>query len=128
MKATIISIIIAAAIIGGVIIMIKPKGPAAVASVDNVSVQDGKQIVEITAKDQYLPSITAAKAGIPTVLRMETNGTFDCSAQLTIPSIGYRQMLPSTGKTDIALAEQKPGSVVHGICGMGMKSFEVRFN
>ncbi len=127
MKATVISIIIAAAIIGGVIIMVRP-GPTVVASVENVSMQDGKQIVKITAKDQYVPHVTAAKAGVPTIIRMETNGTFDCSSQLTIPSIGYRQMLPPTGTTDIALAEQKPGSIVHGICGMGMKSFQVQFN
>ena len=98
-----------------------------VASTANVTIENGKQVVEITAKGKYSPRLTEAKAGIPTVIRMETSGTFDCTSQLTVPSVGFRQMLPPTGKTDIVLAEQKPGSKVKGICSMGMYNFEVKF-
>ena len=125
MKATLISVAIAVVIIGGAA-MIALRTPE-VASTSNVRMEDGKQIVEIVAKGNYSPRLTEAKAGVPTVLRMETNGTFDCTSQLTVPSVGFRQMLPASGKTDIVLAEQKPGSSVKGICSMGMYNFEVKF-
>ncbi len=125
MKPTIISIFVAVVIIGGSFYF-ATRTPEVV-STANVSVTDGTQVIQIIAKGQYSPRITEAKAGIPTVLRVGTNGTFDCTSQLTVPSIGYRQMLPPTGTTDIALAAQKPGSKVRGICSMGMYNFEVRF-
>lgn len=125
MKATLVSIFIAVAFIGGSAYL-ATRSPE-VASTANVKMEDGKQVVEITAKGKYSPRLTEAKAGVPTVIRLETNGTFDCTAQLTVPSVGFRQMLPPKGKTDIALAEQKPGSKIKGICSMGMYNFEVRF-
>ncbi len=128
MKLTIISILAAGILVGGAIMLSTRSGNSEAASTSNVSIENGKQIVEITAKGQYSPRVTEAKAGIPTGPRMETDGTFDCTSQLTVPSIGYRQMLPPTGKTDIALTAQEPGSTVRGICSMGMYNFEVKFN
>ncbi len=125
MKATIFSVFIAIAIIGGAA-MFALRTPE-VASTANVTIENGKQIVEITAKGKYSPRLTEAKAGIPTVIRMATDGTFDCTSQLTVPSVGFRQMLPPKGKTDISLTEQKPGSKIKGICSMGMYNFEIRF-
>ena len=125
MKATLVSILVAVANIGGAVYF-ATRTPE-VASTANVSVQGGTQVVEIKAKGQYSPRVTEAKAGIPTVLRMATDGTFDCTSQLTVPSIGYRQILPPSGTTDIALEPQKTGSIVKGICSMGMYNFEVRF-
>lgn len=97
-------------------------------SVDNVTIEDGKQIIEVTAKGKYSPKLTAAKAGVPTVLRMKTMGTYDCTAALKIPSIGYENTLPPSGMTDIELPAQKPGATIQGVCAMGMYNFKVQFN
>ncbi len=92
----------------------------------NVSIVDGKQIIEIRAKGGYLPSKSVAKAGIPTILRFDTSGTFDCSSSVRIPSMNISQILPQTGTTDIAIGVQ-PAGIFNGTCGMGMYPFEVDF-
>ncbi len=93
----------------------------------NVNIVDGKQIITITAKGGYSPKTTVAKANIPTVIRMETRSTFDCSSALTIPAVGYRGNLPPSGETDIDIPAQTPGTKINGICSMGMYRFTVNF-
>lgn len=95
-------------------------------NIQNVSVVNGKQIIEIHAKGGYTPRVSTAKAGIPTILRFDTNGTFDCSASVRIPSMNITQVLPNSGLTDIDLGSQKVGGL-QGTCGMGMYPFEIRF-
>ncbi|HEY4505170.1 MAG TPA: cupredoxin domain-containing protein [Candidatus Paceibacterota bacterium] len=128
MKATIISIIFAVTLIGGVVALGKygqsPSG--GVGSANNVSIVDGKQIIEIDARGGYWPAKSQAKAGIPTVLRFKTNGTFDCSAFVRIPSMSLSKILPQTGSTDIDLGSAKAG-ILQGMCGMGMYPFEINF-
>ena len=97
------------------------------ASTDNVSIVNGKQIVEVIAKGSYLPKLTAAKADIPTTLRVKTNGTFDCTAALKVASVGFEQILPPSGVTDIEIPAQQAGTTVQGICAMGMYSFQIQF-
>lgn len=94
------------------------------AAANNVSIIDGKQIVEIRAKGGYLPRKSVVKAGIPTVLRVNTSGTFDCSSAIRIPSLRVSQNLPATGITDIDLGSLEPG-ILQGNCGMGMYPFEI---
>ncbi|MBI5644526.1 hypothetical protein HY970_00320 [Candidatus Kaiserbacteria bacterium] len=118
--------VIAIAIIGSALYF-ATKTPE-VASTNNVYEGHGQQIVEITAKGKYAPHLTAAKAGMPTVLRVKTDGTYDCTSQLIVPSMGYRQALPPTGMTDIQLEAQQPGATVRGVCAMGMYNFEIKFN
>ena len=98
-----------------------------VSSQENVSVSDGKQIIEISAKGGYSPKKTTAKAGIPTLIKMRTNSTFDCSSALVIPSINYKKNLPFSGDTLIEIPPQKEGTVMRGLCSMGMYSFEINF-
>ena len=93
----------------------------------NVTIEDGKQIVAISAKGGYLPEITEAKADMPTVLRIETKNTFDCSATLAIPSMDYQKNLPPTGVTEVELPPQDAGSIFEGFCGMGMYQFKIAF-
>lgn len=93
---------------------------------NNVSILDGKQIVEIKAKGGYLPVRSVAKAGIPTILRVNTNGTFDCSSSIRIPSMDISRNLPMSGITDIDIGIQ-PVGFFHGTCGMGMYPFEIDF-
>ena len=94
----------------------------------NVSVVDGKQIITINAKGGYSPRLTMAKAGIPTVIKMDTRGTFDCSSAITIPSIGYRSNLPPSGETLIDVPAQNAGTTLQGLCSMGMYNFSINFN
>ena len=95
---------------------------------NNVSVVDGRQIITINAKGGYSPKVTIAKAGLPTIIKVITNATFDCSSALTIPSIGYRLNLPPTGETIIDVPRQKAGTSMRGLCGMGMYNFVINYN
>ncbi len=97
------------------------------AASSNVSVNEGEQSIRIQAKGGYFPRVTTARAGLPTMLHVETNGTFDCSTALTIPEVGYRGALPSSGITSIKISPQLAGTTVRGVCSMGMYSFTVRF-
>jgi plastocyanin domain-containing protein len=93
---------------------------------NNVSIVDGKQIIEINARGGYQPRKSIAKAGIPTVIRFNTRGTFDCSSSVRIPSLGISKSLPQTGLTDIDIGSGKLGTL-QGSCGMGMYPFEIDF-
>lgn len=94
---------------------------------NNISIVDGKQIIEINARGGYMPRNTTAKANMPTILKVKTNGTFDCSAAIAIPNLNYRKNLPPTGETLIDISPQKVGTILHGLCAMGMYNFSVKF-
>ena len=129
MKATVLSIIVGAMFVGGAWILTKsnPEIPAtAPATADNVAVIDGTQIITIDAKAGYLPRKSSAKAGIPTTIRFNTEGTFDCSASVRIPSMNITKILPQTGSTNIDIGTQQVATL-QGTCGMGMYPFEVEF-
>ncbi|MEK7452742.1 MAG: cupredoxin domain-containing protein [Patescibacteria group bacterium] len=128
MQATTISIIIAGLLIGGVILFTGPEEKSKNQKADNVSIVDGKQIVEINAKGGYEPKISTAKANIPTILRVKTQGTFDCSSSLTIPSMGYRTNLPPSGITDVEIPIHKSGEKLQILCSMGMYNSQIIFN
>ncbi len=103
-----------------------PPGPAGTAG--GVREENGKQIVDIRARGGYTPRTVTAKAGVPTIIRVTTAGTFDCSSALTVPAVGFRANLPPTGTTDIPVPAQTAGASVRGICAMGMYSFTINFN
>ena len=128
MKANIISIIVAVILIIVAFALTRNSGNTAkqTISVNNVTIVDGKQIIEIHAKGGYQPRKSIAKAGIPTILRFDTNGTFDCSSSVRIPSLNISKSLPQTGSIDIDIGIPKP-STLQGNCGMGMYPFEIEF-
>ena len=137
MKPTVISIIAAAVILGGAVYLTNNMSsassgkttaevPAQEENIHNVSIVDGKQIIEINTKGGYSPKLSEAKAGMPTILRFKTNGTFDCSSSVRIPSMNISKILPNTGSTDIDLGKQKLGTL-SGTCGMGMYGFAIEF-
>ena len=95
--------------------------------VQSVEVKDGIQYVRITAGGGYSPQTTEAKSGIPTKLIVKTNGVYDCSASLVIPSIKFREILPPTGEKEIDIGTGKAGETLKGLCGMGMYSFQIKF-
>ena len=127
MKATIISIIAAVVLIGGAFMLTRGGGATPqVVNANNVSIVDGTQIIEISAKGGYQPRKSVAKAGIPTIIRFDTKGTFDCSSSVRIPSMNITKNLPQTGSTDIDIGTQQVATL-QGTCGMGMYPFEVEF-
>jgi len=128
MKATIISIIVAIALVSGAIILVNKNSPNNNISIpaDNVSIVDGKQIIEINAKGGYQPRKSIAKSNIPTIIRFNTNNTFDCSSFVVIPSMSVRKYLPQSGSADIDIGTKDTGRLI-GSCGMGMYPFEVEF-
>lgn len=129
MKSTIIAVLIGIVFIGAAVMLSqKSKSVSEVpVSQNNTAVADGKQVVTIAAKGGYSPRQTNAKADTPTILRMQTSGTFDCSSTLNIPSLSYQKTLPATGVTEIEIPPQKAGSTIEGLCGMGMYKFEIAF-
>ena len=125
----IISIFLAGLIIGGAVFLTRDNSGTAGSldeNANNVSIVNGKQIIEIQAKGGYHPVHSLAKAGIPTILRMNTNGTFDCTAVVRLPSLDISQNLPMSGSTDIDLGTQKI-TTIQGTCGMGMYPFDIKF-
>ncbi len=128
MKSTVLSIIIAGLIVGGAIFFSKRDSSYVEKFVDinNVNIVDGKQIIEIKARGGYQPRKSIAKAGIPTIVRFNTEGTFDCSSAVRIPSINFNKVLPASGVTDVDLGVREV-EVVNGTCGMGMYSFQIDF-
>lgn len=138
MKAIVASLVIASAIIfGAVAITYKNSSSSNPSGLDeqqltgtdkNVSVENGKQIITIAVRGGYTPQITNAKAGIPTILRLVTNSTFDCSSAVSIPALGYRANLPRSGNTDVEVPLQTSGSSIQGTCGMGMYNFRLNFS
>ena len=93
---------------------------------NNVSVVDGRQIILLKAKGGFSPIHSIAKAGVSTILRVVTNGTFDCSSIIRIPEMNLSKNLPLSGTTDIDIGVQKVG-IFDGTCGMGMYPFDIKF-
>jgi len=126
---TIVALLIGSAFVLGALILTQGNAePTDSPAISNVTIEDGTQIVTISAKGGYFPKVTEAKADMPTILRVETQGTFDCSAALTLPSINYQKILPPSGTTEIELPPQKSGSAFEGLCSMGMYRFAIAFN
>lgn len=129
MKSTLLAILATTILIGGALLVSSKNASTAAldtASGNNITIVDGKQIIEVSAKAGYAPKNSVAKAGMPTVLRFNTNGTFDCSSSVRIPSMNVSKNLPPTGATDIDLGTPAASSV-KGICSMGMYSFQIDF-
>lgn len=130
MKGTLIATFIASALIVGAVWLSAHSKTTQVGGEEgaNVTVSDGVQIIDIAAKGGYSPRVSEAQAGIPSILRVNTKGTFDCSSALTIPSLGFRKNLPPSDVTEIELPPQESGTSLQGLCSMGMYSFTVNFN
>ncbi len=126
-KIIALSIIIISVVISGFILLSGGSSQNNNQQANNVSMVDGKQIITINAKGGYSPKMMTAKAGIPTVIKMNTNGTFDCSSALRIPSLNYQTNLPPSGETLIDVPPQVAGTAMQGICSMGMYGFAINF-
>lgn len=125
-RLTITSILIAVGIIIAAFVFSKEPTTSYTIPENNVSVVDGVQIVEIRAKGGYIPEKSVAQSGIPTTLRLVTDGTFDCSSIVRVPSLNLTENLPPTGSLDIDLGTPEKG-LFRGSCGMGMYPFYIDF-
>jgi plastocyanin domain-containing protein len=134
-SSTIATLALGAALILGVAVILatnRHASPSPIASNDSVEVKatnnpGNEQELEITAKGGYTPRTARAKAGEPLLLKIKTDGTFDCSAQLRIPGIGWSQNLPPTGEALVQVPAQRAGTTLAGVCSMGMLNFKITF-
>ncbi len=125
----IISLAVSAVLIGWAFwfASLKPSAEDPGAAAPTAAIVDGKQFIDITAKGGYSPRVVAAKAGIPTVLRVSTDGTFDCSASVVIPKLSYQKILQPSGTEDIEISAEQAQGTLQGLCGMGMYNFQIKF-
>lgn len=118
------------AVIGGTIIVGYPRGAAEITADSKngaVSVIDGRQYIDITAKGGYFPRRVTARSGMPTTLRVATSGTYDCSAALAIPALSYRKNLMPTAVEEVEIPVGKTTGALRGLCSMGMYRFDIVF-
>ncbi|MDD5710816.1 MAG: cupredoxin domain-containing protein [Candidatus Colwellbacteria bacterium] len=131
MRINTIVIIAVVILVGGTFVLTRGNNDPNIESKQdqsNIAIVGGEQIIEINAKGGYSPKVTTAKANIPTIVKIRTQGTFDCSSAFTIPALGYHTNLPSSGITEIEVPPQKAGTKLQGLCSMGMYSFIINFN
>jgi len=126
-KPVIISIVVSVLLVGGAF-WLSARSSGGGGGSATATIVGGVQYVDITAKGGYSPRVIEAKAGMPTVLRMKTNGTFDCSASLVIPKLSYQKFLQPSGTEEILIPAEQAVGTVQGLCSMGMYNFQIRFN
>jgi plastocyanin domain-containing protein len=126
MKYVVSAIIALTALFVGLMVLIPSQKKDDGAPGSNVVVTNGIQVIDLTAKTGYSPKKTTAKAGMPTTLQIDTDGTFDCSSSILIPSLSITKQLPSSGTTEVDLGTPQVGAL-QGTCAMGMYRFEIDF-
>jgi hypothetical protein len=90
--------------------------------------QKAKQIIEVVASGGYSPRKIDAKAGVPTILIMKSEGAYGCERAFNIPDLNISEMLPENGQTQFDLGTPAAGTKLLGVCSMGMYSFQIFFN
>lgn len=127
-KSIFVSIVISMVLILGTMWFVgRGSAIGGVGNASAVSVVDGRQIIDISAKGGYSPRVVTARAGTPTTLRVRTNGTFDCSASLIIPRLSYQKFLQPSGIEEIMISPEQAQGTMQGLCSMGMYNFQIRF-
>lgn len=124
-KPILVSIVVSVLLIGGAF-WLATQSSGATAS-GTATIVDGIQYVDISAKGGYSPQIVTATAGMPTVLRVKTSGTFDCSASLVIPKLSYQKILQPSGTEEISIPSEQAQGTMQGLCSMGMYNFQIQF-
>lgn len=114
-------------LVTGAILIRNENRATTIAAGENVRIVENQQIIALEAKGGFSPTTSIAKAGIPSVLQISTNGTYDCSSAVSIPSLGYRKNLPATGVANVEIPAQEAGTTIDGTCSMGMYSFSISF-
>jgi hypothetical protein len=89
---------------------------------------EAQQIIEVTASSGYSPRKIEAKADVPTILIMKSEGAYGCERAFNIPALKISEVLPENGQTQFDLGIQAKGTKLLGVCSMGMYSFQIFFN
>ncbi|MHB1346329.1 MAG: hypothetical protein ACYCXK_02450 [Candidatus Humimicrobiaceae bacterium] len=93
-----------------------------------------QQIIEVIAQTGgYLPRQIEAKAGVPTILVMKSEGAYGCERAFNIfdpvtKTVLASEILPENGQTEFDLGIQAKGTELFGVCSMGMYYFQILFN
>jgi hypothetical protein len=87
-----------------------------------------QQVIEVTASGGYSPRKIDAKADVPTILIMKSEGAYGCERAFNIPALKISEILPENGQTQFDLGIQAKGTKLLGVCSMGMYSFQIFFN
>jgi len=91
-------------------------------SAKGIKINNGVQEATIYVKNNgYESDTTTLKAGVPVKLRLITENTVSCSRAFTIPSLGVRKILQTTGEEIIEFIPQQTGRLNYS-CSMGMYS------
>lgn len=86
------------------------------ATVDSTGVQH--ILIEVLDKS-FSPAHVQAKAGVPTMLTLRTDGIRGCTSSFVVPEAGIEQALPETGDTVADLGVLSPGPLRY-TCSTGM--------
>ena len=124
-KPILVSIVVSVLLIAGAF-WLATQSSGATAS-GTATIVDGIPYVDISAKGGYSPQVVTATAGMPTVLRVKTSGTFDCSASLVIPKLSYQKILQPSGTEEISIPSEQAQGTMQGLCSMGMYNFQIQF-
>lgn len=127
-KSIVISLVMSILLIAGAFWFATSTQRGDADTVSVASIIDGQQIIDISAKGGYSPRLVTAKAGIPTILRVRTSGTFDCSASLVIPKLSYQKFLQPSATEEIVIPSEQAQGTLQGLCSMGMYNFRITFN
>ncbi len=79
----------------------------------------GHQEARIDVTTSYQPQRLQVRAGIPTSLKLVSNGAKGCIRAFTVPAYNILAMLPETGETVVELPAAEPGEIAFS-CSMGM--------
>lgn len=82
-------------------------------------VSGGRQVVDITVKGGYSPSLIRVEAGTPVRLRFDRQENSDCTARVLFPDFRKSASLAAFGTTTLDLDVPEPGEYSWA-CGMNM--------
>ena len=106
----------------------QPQDTTNSANTQAVTIEDSKQIINLTAKGGYTPSKITAEANQETTIKITTQNSFDCSSAFTIPELNITKSLPFTGVTEIPIGKFAKGKKLFLTCTMGMYTAKIIFN
>ena len=81
--------------------------------------EGGRQVVDITVKGGYSPSLIRVEAGKPVRLRFDRQENSDCTARVVFPDFRRSASLAAFGTTTLDLDVAEPGEYAWA-CGMNM--------
>jgi len=86
------------------------------------------QVIEVIVSGGYSPTKINAKADVPTILVMNSQGAYGCERAFNIPDLNIGKILPENGQTSFELGALPKGTKLLGVCSMGMYSFVIFFS